>query len=74
MRNSREILVKEFKGRRKRWRIILVNYSIMFLYRLTQHTEYAIPKVIYLFTIITCFEHLSVIDIDIDIANMGPYR
>jgi hypothetical protein len=33
------------------------NYSIMFLYRLTQHIECVTLKLIYLFTITTCFGH-----------------
>jgi hypothetical protein len=36
-------------------------YSIMFLYRLTQHTECVTLKLIYLFTITICFDHLSVV-------------
>jgi hypothetical protein len=33
------------------------NYSIVLLYRLTQHTECVTLKLIHLFTITTCFDH-----------------
>jgi hypothetical protein len=32
------------------------NYSIIFVYRLTQHAECVTLKLIYLFTITTCFD------------------